>query len=377
MKTRLLKTKIVLMLAMVLQSTSAVQACQLTDWLFGRNQPTEAAQAYAPPVITYYTPTANNYVVNYPVATVGYTQPVVRYAPQTTYRTVYRRMPVTVYRPNVTVMSPSGLPVTNYQGCTTYRNRVQRSPYTTCQPAYTCPSNPCAQPSVMGGQAYAGTNPYNSPAVGVPTTLQPGNWTPSGQSSGPVNVVPATPTNPYISPTPTGMNPLPSTPSNGSRFSTPAPATNSPGGSVYGNPPANVSPADNRPSLNTGPAAPIVPSTQMKPVSPTKTESEIKVQVVRPLYSNSSTPSPNPAKSSKTRSTIIPIPDPEVYPDVLGEDEAPELFNPNDKTAFLTIPKIQSIDWKSVRTTSVQPASFRHEVAKPRFDDSGWKSTSR
>lgn len=350
-------------MVMVLQASSAAQACQFTDWLFGRNQDANAAQEIVPPVITYYTP------AYYPVTTVGYTQPTVKYIPQTTYRTVYRRMPVTVYRPNVTVMSPSGLPVTNYQGCTTSRYRVQRVPSITCQPVYSCPPNPCAQPSVMGSQAYAGANPYYTPAAGVPANRPPGTWGPPNQSLAPINTIPASPTAPTISsPGSTEMRSLPGgSPGASSQFTNPA----------TGNRPAGRSPADIDPSLIPNSRFPTEPSTQMKPVAPIEDESAIKVQVVRPPYSTSSAPSSKPVENMKLRSTIIPIPDPERYPDVIGEDEAPELFNPNDKTAFLTTPKPLPVGWQSFKTSSIRPASYRREVAKPRFDDSGWKSSAR
>ncbi len=61
---------------------------------------------------------------------------VVNYVPQTAYRTSYKRVPVTQYRP-VTNSDPcTGCTVTCMKPCTSYTYQVQRVPYTTYRPVY-------------------------------------------------------------------------------------------------------------------------------------------------------------------------------------------------------------------------------------------------
>lgn len=111
---------------------------------------------------------------------------VVNYVPQTAYRTTYKRVPVTQYKP-VTNSDPcTGCTVTCMKPCTTYTYQCQRVPYTTYRPVYrtetykvpvttitngcatgncgTCPTGTCGTSSSNG--QFAG---YAAPANGCST----------------------------------------------------------------------------------------------------------------------------------------------------------------------------------------------------------------
>jgi hypothetical protein len=165
---------------------------------------------------------------------------VVNYVPYTAYRTEWKQVPVTQYRP-VTSSDPcTGCTVTCMRPCTTYTYQAQRVPYTTYRPEYRtetyqvpvttitndCYTGTCSTPGVMP----AGVMPaqpncatcvpgYQMPANQVPS-LTPG-MSPTGPNSGTYYEYPAT--------TPPRGSSLPGT------------------GSVYQ---SNVVPADTIPTLN-------------------------------------------------------------------------------------------------------------------------------
>ncbi|MEE8452141.1 MAG: hypothetical protein V3R99_09510 [Thermoguttaceae bacterium] len=99
------------------------QGCGLFDTLFGWAQPT----TYAAPVGPSLCP---------PTVSTGCAQ-TCQYVPQTCYRTVYQRVPVTTYR-SVTRCDPcTGCPVTTCCPVTTWTQRATRVPYTTYRLVYT------------------------------------------------------------------------------------------------------------------------------------------------------------------------------------------------------------------------------------------------
>ncbi|MEM9944239.1 MAG: hypothetical protein AAF939_21975 [Planctomycetota bacterium] len=61
---------------------------------------------------------------------------VVNYVPYTAYRTAYKRVPVTQYRPVTNTDPCTGCTVTCMRPCTTYTYQCQRVPYTTYRPVY-------------------------------------------------------------------------------------------------------------------------------------------------------------------------------------------------------------------------------------------------
>ena len=136
---------------------------------------------------------------------------VVNYVPATEYRTTWKRVPVTQYKP-VTNSDPcTGCTVTCMKPCTTYTYQCQRVPYTTYRPVYrtetykvpvttitndcatgNCPSCPTAGCSTCGvqSQSYQGQPLQNfaptqaapmqaAPTQAAPTYSYPANNSPS------------------------------------------------------------------------------------------------------------------------------------------------------------------------------------------------------
>ena len=119
---------------------------------------------------------------------------VVNYVPCTAYRTCYKRVPVTQYKP-VTKTDPcTGCTVTCMRPCTTYTYQSQRIPYTTYRPVYRtetykvpvttitndCATNgacsTCATPMMMSPMASSGCSSCGVPqqgAVSSGTTYTP------------------------------------------------------------------------------------------------------------------------------------------------------------------------------------------------------------
>ena len=143
MKTILLG--ITVLSASLFTSTEA-QAGPLLDWLRGRRNTSNVQQ----PAYNYY----GNQAPVAPVANVApnayglqpgqcmktcqktCSRTVVNYVPYTAYRTSWKRVPVTTYRP-VTNSDPcTGCTVTCMRPCTSYTYQMQRVPYTTQRPVY-------------------------------------------------------------------------------------------------------------------------------------------------------------------------------------------------------------------------------------------------
>jgi len=140
------------MLAAHLFAASDAQAGPLLDWLRGRRSSCNTCQQQQQqPAYNYYgaqAPTTAQYA---PVAQNAYglqpgqcmktcqktcSRTVVNYVPYTAYRTSWKRVPVTTYKP-VTNSDPcTGCTVTCMRPCTTYTYQMQRVPYTTQRPVY-------------------------------------------------------------------------------------------------------------------------------------------------------------------------------------------------------------------------------------------------
>ena len=135
----------VIMLAAPLFAASEAQAGPLLDWLRGRRTTTNNFQQSAfglqPNVAANFAPTAQNPAGLQPGQCMKTCQKtcsrtVVNYVPYTAYRTSWKRVPVTTYKP-VTNSDPcTGCTVTCMRPCTTYTYQMQRVPYTTQRPVY-------------------------------------------------------------------------------------------------------------------------------------------------------------------------------------------------------------------------------------------------
>lgn len=149
---------------------------------------------------------------------------VVNYVPQTAYRTSWKQVPVTQYRP-VTNSDPcTGCTVTCMKPCTTYTYQAQRVPYTTYRPVYrtetykvpvttitndcatgtcgTCPTGTCGTPAptTSFGTPTFSTQPstsFSAPSGGLSTS---GGFQPSP--------TPAAPPAADFSPSLNNINPL-------------------------------------------------------------------------------------------------------------------------------------------------------------------------
>ena len=147
---------------------------------------------------------------------------VVNYVPCTAYRTCYKRVPVTTYRPVTTSDPCTGCTVTCMKPCTTYTYQLQRVPYTTYRPVYrtetykvpvtyitngcstgtcnTCPTGSCSTCPMPGAPAVGGTS--------CPTCSVPGNVAaPAGTLSTGGTYAPAISTPSTATPTPADVPP--------------------------------------------------------------------------------------------------------------------------------------------------------------------------
>lgn len=106
---------------------------------------------------------------------------VVNYVPYTAYRTNWKRVPVTQYRPQTSSDPCTGCTVTCMRPCTTYNWQMQRVPYTTYRPVYrtesysvpvTTITNDCATgtcgTSAVNTCATCPTPGYSYPAGNLP-----------------------------------------------------------------------------------------------------------------------------------------------------------------------------------------------------------------
>lgn len=184
------------MLMAPLFSASEAEAGPLLDWLRGRRKSCNCQQQQ-PLGYNYYganqvVPTTAQYAGTAPNAAglqpgqcmrtcnKTCTRTVVNYVPYTAYRTSWKRVPVTSYRP-VTNSDPcTGCTVTCMRPCTTYTYQMQRVPYTTQRPVYrtesyqvpvTTITNDCASGNCNTGCNTCGTSYQGVPTQGFGPTL--------------------------------------------------------------------------------------------------------------------------------------------------------------------------------------------------------------
>ena len=210
--------------ATCLLQTSEAEAGPLLDWLRGIRRTTSTQngvfnrQAFAGQSFTAQSAVAPNVAGLQPgqcMKTCNKTcsRTVVNYVPYTAYRTSWKKVPVTKYRPVTTSNPCTGCTMTCMKPCTTYTYQCQRVPYTTYRPVYrqeqytvpvTTITNDCSTgtcgtscDTCGTGQSYGN---YNS----VP------NFNPSPAATVPSYAAP-TPT--YSAPPSSGLVPADTTPS--------------------------------------------------------------------------------------------------------------------------------------------------------------------
>ena len=129
---------------------------------------------------------------------------VVNYVPYTAYRTAYKRVPVTQYRPETNTDPCTGCTVTCMKPCTSYTYQCQRVPYTTYRPVYRQETYKVPVTTITNDCSTGTCGPCNAPAAtGCDTctsggfanqtpTLAPGNFNPTTGSGTTTNFAPST-----------------------------------------------------------------------------------------------------------------------------------------------------------------------------------------
>ena len=224
-RIKMLRTKSFVIASLVaatcmLSVPADAEAGPLLDWFRGRRRP--AQPTCCPPTCPTPTTVSANYANGLQPGQCMTTcmkdcqRTVVSYVPHTAYRTCWKRVPVTQYRP-VTNSDPcTGCTVTCMRPCTTYTYQMQRVPYTTYRPCYRtetykvpvttitndcCPTNSCSP-----------CNPCNTGCPTCVTTASPATVTPAVPgctTCGPVaaNQAPALGTATNFAPTTTNYAP--------------------------------------------------------------------------------------------------------------------------------------------------------------------------
>jgi hypothetical protein len=165
---------IITAVAVWIADSSSCNAC-LLDWMFPRRVERPVYAVYYPsaPVTSGCVcpaPTTCGYVSGAACAAPA-AAPVATYysyAPQTRFRTVWARVPVTSFRPVVATSAACPTVTTALQPCTSYTWQAQRVPYLTLFPQIPSPGWPVCANGACAAPAYAS----------CPTTEVGGFWSP-------------------------------------------------------------------------------------------------------------------------------------------------------------------------------------------------------
>ncbi len=351
------------------------------------------------PTVAYYPPTATPAPAPAAACGPGYCeQTVLRYVPQTAYRTVWQPVPVTTYRRTVSYNPATGLPMTCTQPCTSYTYQARRVPYTTFRPVY--------QQVPVTTAAGCNSCQTNVPA---PTTA-----TPYYQTTPSTTVVtPQTPTPSFGSP-PTTTDPAGATPWEPATPVSPAPA----GDGFSPPPPTTTDPADDRPRIDPQPGdfssmprtsppsstTGIVTTPNLSSTPPASDPFNRRVPTSAQATwtsdgtqstGNSGTSVMSPqTPSTTTNLDIRPIPRVEKPQPTQSSDAPPLLNHPRDNTAALIRPiptnwESNRIQWERQVSHDQQEANPTNNGSRrlnphriqqsqpPQWDDSGWRSAKK
>jgi hypothetical protein len=327
---------------------------------------------------------ADPQVVYYPVTTVYQTsasdcEPTVScQSPDAlVYRTSWKKIPVTSYRPVLSIDPVTGCPVTVMKPCETYTWQAERARcgffdrlFGRCDPPATqvqrCVPTPCSMPTeyVMGGVTSGCCGPAMSsatPTLAAPTPMAAPYYAPGPPS---VLTVPPGSTSPAPMLAPQGM----------------PPAT---GGVPLGpQPPAA---ADTRPTLKPAEVTPESPAGREPPRAGLPWNSP-PANPANPAASNvpdmQPMPSLGPPIVNPESTRLNPVPDPDATPVTPAEQaNPPQLLNPRDQVASSRTQQ----PW--AYTVATWPASHRTSTdrtppVQPRrdpraWDESGWQSVRK
>lgn len=162
------------------------------------------------------------------------TRTVVNYVPCTSYRTCYKKVPVTSYKPVTTTDPCTGCTVTCMKPCTTYTMQAQRVPYTTYRPVYRTETYKVPVTTITNNCA-TGTCGTNTCATGTCGTVTPGCSTCTTGGTPVYAPAPATVPGNY---SPSVLPPVTST-----RYEVPAAGSTYTGGSGFETPAADQAPS--------------------------------------------------------------------------------------------------------------------------------------
>ena len=135
---------------------------------------------------------------------------VVNYVPYTAYRTNWKKVPVTQYRPVTTSDPCTGCTMTCMKPCTTYTYQCQRVPYTTYRPVYRQENYTVPVTTITNDCSTGGCSTCDTCGTGQSFGGQPQNFNPT-----PASTVPsfAAPTPTFSAPPSGGLLPADTTPS--------------------------------------------------------------------------------------------------------------------------------------------------------------------
>ncbi|MHB8972550.1 MAG: hypothetical protein ACYC3X_09445 [Pirellulaceae bacterium] len=368
------------------ESREQVTACYPTTPVYsavtsGCCEPTVSYQSpdtmCCPPTATYATQPAIGRRLGSCFSSAAATTP-------TSYRTTWRTVPVTSYRPIMSTDPVTGCPVTVMKPCTTYAWQADRRPCgffdRLCGRCDAAPTqSACYEPAACCEQT-----------AGVMSGISSGSG--CGCSGSAVSTVVPTPSAgvptpaPYYAPGPSSiLTPSPA----GSQSPTLAPPPASPVPGV--SPPSTPSPvpADTRPTLKPVQVPPASPTDVNSPAASQPPMTGLPWNHATPANKATATgheaetgPSLGPPLLSPTESRPNPVPSPEAAPAAPAEkDSVPQLLNPRDQVASLRTGQswgYSTITWPTSRrvpTDRVAPLEQQRELRE--WDESGWQSVGK
>lgn len=298
-------------------------------------------------------------------------------AGSTSYRTTWKTVPVTSYRPVVSTDPVTGCPVTVMKPCTTYAWQADRRECGFFDRLFgKCDSDPgqaaCCMPVTSGmptdcngGMVSSGccgsemSTVVPAPAMGVPTPAP--YYAPS-----PPSVLTQPPAGLQLSPPP-ALSPKPASPTPADTRPTLKPADVPPPPAAESLAPTGTSgPAVNQPPMSS------LPWNQAAPANRASTSG----------YDAETGPSLGPPVMAPEGVRPNPVPSPDAAPAVPAEENSePQLLNPRDQVASLRTGQswgYSTITWPANRRTSSDRVPPVQRQRDPRtWDESGWHSAGK
>jgi len=313
-----------------------------------------ATNACATPAVTAFQPIVGGSNACNPCTT---TQRVCSYCPQTTYRTVYRRVPVTVYRPVTTVDPCTGCPTTTMHPCTTTQQVAQRVPVTTYRQVCRVVQRPvmAASPVMQQQQSYS--------------PMQQQSYSPMQSMSAP-NCCNSTPSATYAPAPATQLSPSPATSGGPTTQLAPTPSGGSQNGAAGQQP---TLPRSNYGNGQSGYGNGQSNGAQFP--SPTQSDNPGGSS-----FRGSSSRTSAPQAAPQSYRPRVQNPDIRPLPDL---ERAPDLLNPDDRTASrssIAPGTVVPISWQTPAETaetnerrSANPPANTERPKTRRLDDGGWR----